>query len=235
MPGITYRISAPHAQPYGASPPGSVWGFFLKVPAAPANKTTLVDWNFGSAGYLRLTLTPSLTVHLEFSILGAVADIDVTAGVAIPTGQYLWVSMANNRGAAFDSNWYVHVKITKPGGVTVVDYANSGYFPTSNIPDTSYTATLGWGVSQSSTYDNFPVTAGWAMSKFHYDPAGSGANDGANVFAPPSTDWGAGAGPTYNCRDGLGAVTTLLDNSGGTANLTPGPQGLTVVADGPYA
>lgn len=208
------------------SDPWTTPGFFVKVPSAPANKTTLFDFNFGIGGYLRVYLDTNLHVVIEAAVGGTSGSVDSI--VPIPTGSFVFVSFAissSNLGVS-----HLSLKVTAPGGIVLFSYLAQpfGVLP----PATTFSSTVGWGVSVSSSYDNFPNTTGWELSKLLVE-------NQTSVFAlpVPSVDFVPDVNTLIycNCRQTVGAIGTVTDSSGHGNNLTAGSLGATCVLPGPYA
>lgn len=192
-------------------------GFFLKVGAAPAAETLLVDATAGALGWVRASLTPAGTLHVAYQYYGAAAvDLiartpDNTANVVLPTNSWLWISV----GA-------YHVVVYQ-GATPLADTTASG------AGSLSGRVVLGWG-APTRPYEmlaGFPNDAGHKMSKLYI------ANRGG-AMTPLAADPAAG-NIVYACRDGLGAQTLLLDSSGNALPLVAAAQGITVAVEGPYA
>ncbi len=210
--------------------PAGRYSLFFRAPAAPAAQTTILDLYTGSAGYIRVSLTPALHVVVEEAVQGyTTATHDLGA---ITTGaNFYWVTLwtfCNYDGVQVE----FHSQLYGPGGVALG--GNSTVIAGSNTPARGLTVVVGLGVTESpSSYANWPNQAGWDLSKFIVDSIPS---QQAGPRAPLTADVPNGQGVTaYMMRDGVGPATTLTDTSGNNHPLQAGPQGLTVAVEGPYA
>jgi len=207
-------------------------GFFVKVPAAPSQDTTLIDYDAIADGYVRVKLTPQLHVIAEYLLAGHAATLDLGA---ITTGAFYWVEVGNYHHFDGGAPLYFQGLLQAPGSVTVSN-------PSINLgnidADYMVSTRLGVGVSLSSGYDDFPNTIGWELSKPLVESEDSpGGYQGLRNM--PTGDLGPENSYTtmvayYTVRQPVGPAQVLVDTSGNGYNLAPGPQGLTINLDGPY-
>ncbi len=207
-------------------------GFFVKVPAAPSQDTTLIDYDAIADGYVRVKLTPQLHVVAEYLLAGNRATLDLGA---ITTGAFYWVEVGNYHHFDGGTPLYFQGLLQGPGSVTIGNLSvNLGNIDADYIVGTR----LGLGVSFTSGYANFPNVVGWELSKPLVEFEDSPSNyQGLRVM--PTADVGSESGYAtivayYPGRQLLGPAQVLVDTSGNGYNLAPGPQGLTVNLDGPY-
>lgn len=229
MPGISFAVGRPDP-----SNSGDWTGLFVKFPTLPALDTVLLDLSFGLVGYWRVVLTTAGHISLRAYVNGALTTVDLTPGAALTPGLFYWVVTSNsfNGGQGQSQTLRLGGRVTAPGG-TVVGAVTTvlGTFTA------TYTCLLGVGVGVSGGSEAvFPNAAGWEMSKVHVGP-GSSIAFGATLYLPdaPTSDFGAVPTVSYNCRDGIGAASSLADASGNSVTLTAAAQGLTVNAEGPFA
>jgi hypothetical protein len=208
--------------------PSGACGFFLSLSAYPVTDTTLIDYNFGAQGYVRIKLTSTGRAILEASAQGETLQTDM-AGAAIPLNTVVYLTFTNIGMHGIGQAYFTGGIYLPDGSVLgsgLASYA-SGSFENSEGTPVVYKARFGWGVSTSSAYANFPQTGlGW-MSKFR-------ALNTVSVLSPPSGDT-SGDIQDYMVRQPDGLTTRLVDSSGNSYDLTVGPQGLGVNAIGPYA
>jgi len=74
--------------------PSGSFGFFLYLNSYPATDTTLVDYNFGTPGYIRVKLNSSGHVILELAAQGSTLQADI-AGTAIPLTTTVYLAVAD--------------------------------------------------------------------------------------------------------------------------------------------
>lgn len=223
--GVSYTVPSPND---GVGQHASTaFGFFVKVAAAPASDMILVDFDFGSSGYLRVKLTSTLRIEVDLSTLigsGSISDI-------------------YNGPIALHAYHWVGVNIQSPGGnqLNAIVQGPGGVGPGGRVSAPlgqnggALTAVLSVGLPGESGFLPFPNQAGYELSKFYL--TGSNSGTGGNV-APTLLTGDVVAGTTtiaYMCRDGIGAASTLLDTGSAHLNLIAGGAGITVNADGPYA
>lgn len=201
--------------------------FFLHVPAAPSSQTCLFDWNLNAGYYYRCTLGTDRHVRLVFSLSGyGSATVDLGA---IPVSTWTWLSC----GFSTAGGLYVRGDMTPfgAGTTTVSALASAGTATGTTLLDVAF----GIGVALTSTDSNFPdnAAAGWLMSKLIITQI-SADSAGGNPYPPPTTDFAPGAASDeYLAHDPLGAITVLTDSGTNALDLPAGPQGLTIVEDGP--
>jgi hypothetical protein len=210
--------------------PAGRYSLFFRAPAAPTAQTTILDLYTGSAGYIRVSLTPALHVVVEEAVQGyTIATHDLGA---ITTGaNFYWITLwtfCNYDGVQVE----FHSQLYGPAGVALG--GNSTVIAGNGTPARGFTVVVGLGVTESpSSYANWPNQAGWDLSKFIVDSIPS---QQAGPRAPLTADVPNGQGVTaYMMRDGVGPATTLTDTSGNNHPLQAGPQGLTVAVEGPFA
>ncbi len=207
---------------------GLAAGVFFKFPSAPTGDMTLLDFNTGANGFLRVKLGTTLAVTMELSItsLGAGSVAAVQPNILLPNTWY-WLAVGMDKTSNAPGN--PACQVTGPGGTIMGngEIAVSNYF-------VAYTSVVAVGVPSSSAYLAWPNASGWAMSKFRM--SGNTPFTSPTYLPVSSADI---AGDTIDLmgRDGIGAQTQLLDTSGSSPanNLSAGAQGLTVLAAGPYA
>jgi len=226
---LTYHQSTQQ----GGADPQSKWGFFLKVPAAPASDTALVDLNGGASGYLRIKLTAALHIVAEYNMMGQSGAVDLGGGAAISPNQWYYVTLSNTAGAA-NFQWNVAGQIILPG---LIAFAPVQASPTYGWSQSGHSYAIsgqfGLGVATSSGWSAFPNQGGWMMSKFYQETSGSA---GLYLLGMPVTDYPVGQGDiNYACRDGIGPVNSLHDYSANNITGAAASQGLTVNVEGPYA
>jgi len=201
--------------------------FFLDLSAYPSTDTTLVDYNFGAPGYVRVKLTSAGHAVLEMAGQGQSLQADM-AGTAIPLNTKVYVAFQNRGEHGIAQSHFVG-GVFLPGEVSLgsqLDAYAGGSFLGPSVP--TYLARFGWGVSTSSAYANFPVSGlGW-MSKLRQ------RNVYYGNFPYMTMADTAGDIQDYMVRQPLGQATRLDDTSGNGYHLVAGPQGLSVSLDGPY-
>ncbi len=190
----------------------------------PTTDTTLIDYNLGALGYLRVKLTPTGHVILEQLVWGGLLQVDM-ANAAVPLNTPVYISFMNH-GRYGDGN------LNYQGAVYLPDNSQLGSFfadssLTSHVGSTeTYIAQFGWGVSVSSAYANFPQNLGW-MSKFR-----SFVYLGVTP-TPPTSDTSGGT-QDYMLRQSTGSATKIADSGTGRYTLAAGPEGITINRVGPY-
>jgi len=206
---------------------GSQQGFFVKVPAYPPSPTTLLDMNMGAPGYYRIVLEPNGHLHLQKALDGETADLDFSTK-PLPLNQFVWVSAVNGEEGARTA---YRAEVLGQGGVALGDKTFPGTVAVGK--NVLMTATVGWGVSVSSTDAGFPNAKGWALSKL--DLANGNPNHALNPLPLPTADGLApGSAVYYDCRQPLGSASQLVDASGHGRDLVARPNRITINQDGPY-
>jgi hypothetical protein len=204
------------------------FGTFVKLATLPGSDRSLFDYNIGTNGYFRAKITNAGHVILE-SVFHAVSlTLDLTPTTPLQTATWYWVA-----GAWGNSSPVTHISMMGQvikGDGTSADGGQATQSTASNVGATTYTGTLGWGVHLSSSYADFPVEAGTELSKLQF------SNSGYGYPSPPASDGSpVGLLALYLCRQAVGTVTgTLPDSTSNHYDLTPGANGMAVVADGPY-
>jgi hypothetical protein len=203
-------------------------GFFVNVPGAPGSTTCLLDWNLGSGQYYRISLKTDLTVLVEAHIVWSQdTSGSLTTSTSLVANQWWWVT-ATQASDGYNTHLGWIVGLWGPSG-----QAYSGWFrtnPNCGYPTTTLSGVLGWGAVQTSAYAGFPNDSTHLMSKLYVQ-----YRECNTWITPPSSDLSGGTVDML-CRDAVGAVSgTLADSSGNGYNMSPGPQGATVYAVGPYA
>lgn len=202
---------------------------FILVASAPASDMIIFDINAGVSGYVRLKLTSALHFTLEVSLQGDTLSLD--SGAAIVTGTRYFVNAAAYTLVSSSGDQKIHgiLRAFAPGGSSV--FSVSGSSSGAGCTAQTYSAVYTWGVPSSVGYLPFPNSVGNEMSKMIHVVQSQG------LVAMPTSDWTIGAADNtafYNCRQTVGAVSSLTDGNG-TYNLTAGAQGLTITPDGPFA
>lgn len=206
---------------------GSQQGFFVEVPAYPPSPTTLLDMNMGAPGYYRIVLEPNGHLHLQKALDGETADLDFSTK-PLPLNQFVWVSAVNGENGARTS---YRAEVLGQGGVALGDKTFPGTVAVGG--NVLMTATVGWGVSVSSTDAGFPNVKGWALSKL--DLANGNPNHALNPLPLPTADGPVpGSAVYYDCRQPLGSASQLVDASGHGRDSVAGPNRITINQDGPY-
>lgn len=206
---------------------GSQQGFFVEVPAYPPSPTTLLDMNMGAPGYYRIVLEPNGHLHLQKALDGETADLDFSTK-PLPLNQFVWVSAVNGENGARTS---YRAEALGQGGVALGDKTFPGTVAVGG--NVLMTATVGWGVSVSSTDAGFPNAKGWALSKL--DLANGNPNHALNPLPLPTADGPVpGSAVYYDCRQPLGSASQLVDASGHGRDSVAGPNRITINQDGPY-
>lgn len=222
---------------------GHALGFYLWLQALPSVETVLWDFDGGAGGYYRITVTPTGIIQVKYNLPSGAGTgvIQINPSNAIAAGQWNWItsqSTARNDAAGNPTGAYLNLAVYGQAGALLnqiqQQLLNAG-------GPVSISCRLGIGVPCSGTEAPFPNAASSLMSKLRFNPHGGGQIAVSSSFspfaviAPPLADFGTGAGLVYNCRDGVGAVAQLADTSGNNVPLPAGAQGLTVLAQGPYA
>jgi hypothetical protein len=210
------------------------FGCFFKVASLPASDMTLIDLNAGVTGYLRMKLTSAGRVIVEGSYKGT-NSLTLNPTTAVTTGTFFYAAGVMTTVQGINGFWRLRGQVWATGGATDgTKVADTGGLTFSQLDDT--TAALGWGVSKSSSYLDFPNSTGNELSKLMGDHGGYAYyNSDAGTFSPPSSDPSAsGYDYLYLCRQTVGSVSSLTDSTTNHFDLTPGASGMTIVVDGPY-
>lgn len=224
----------------GGSPqPYVALGFYFRVSVLPSSTSMILhDLNAGTNGYYRSILRSDGHVIIEARYATVGNAVDICPSAAVVPGVWYWVSSqfgGSGQNPPFNK---LRGQITKGDG-TQQGLQNTGYYGVSNIGNGAVTAVLGMGVSLSNGagYLNFPKSVGNNLSKLQLGqlnaPFGDG-NEAALYNAPAADQSASGFFAYYTCRDVLGTTSGIVDSTANHYDLSPGPNGLLVVADGPY-
>lgn len=222
---------------------------FVKIADVPTRPLSIVDIDGGTVGYMRVLWQPpggglfggSMGgLAAEFNYGGSECHTGLAGGAGLSEpGLWYWFSVAFG-GWSTGGGGGIHGQMWGPHSIT------SGPVTATMSPGTpsnsqQVDSNLGWGVNLSGSYDNMPNASGYAMKDL-WIVGGDGWQhaDIITPVTPPGSDPGALSGLgnlLYLCNQPLGAIPPgghILDAFNPLSNLVPGPEGATIVADGPY-
>lgn len=243
MSGIPFQVSADSAHPATVK-----LSTYFKVAVGVSEGTALLALESATSTRLFAFIDATGLVTVLGTYRGVDVIVPLNAAHLVQPGQWYWLTMRMGPGGNVpDSNRiYVVGQLWSETGLTSGPQEATGVptsTPSGGWPD-SLNWPFGWGCALTEAVANFANSVGNELACCVVESNVAPLAIDQPSLIQPITDPTAASLQTlvgyptakaiYLCHEPIGSSDVIHDSSGNGYDLSPGPHGFVVVADGPY-